>query len=45
MRLREAWARSRRQLEGASIPDADIEAQVLLRNTLGYRPGDFPCLP
>ena len=35
MRLREAWVRSRRRLERADIPDADIEAQVLLRNTLG----------
>ena len=35
MRLREAWAHSRQRLERADIPDADIEAQVLLRNTLG----------
>lgn len=41
MRLREAWARSRRQLEGASIPDADIEAQVLLRNALGIDRATF----
>ena len=41
MRLREAWARSRRQLERASIPDADIEAQVLLRNTLGIDRATF----
>lgn len=41
MRLREAWARSRRQLERASIPDADIEAQVLLRNALGIDRATF----
>ena len=35
MRLREAWARSRQRLELANIPDAGIEAQVLLRNALG----------
>ena len=41
MRLREAWARSHRQLERASIPDADIEAQVLLRNALGIDRATF----
>ena len=41
MKLREAWARSRRQLERASIPDADIEAQVLLRNALGIDRATF----
>ena len=41
MRLREAWARSRTQLERASIPDADIEAQVLLRNALGIDRATF----
>ena len=41
MRLREAWARSRRQLEHAAIPDADIEAQVLLRNALGIDRATF----
>ena len=41
MRLREAWARSRKQLERASIPDADIEAQVLLRNALGIDRATF----
>ena len=45
MRLREAWARSRRQLERASIPDADIEAQVLLRNTLGIDRATFHASP
>ncbi len=34
MRLREAWARSRRRLERAAIPDAGIEAQVLGRSAL-----------
>ena len=41
MRLREAWARSRRRLERATIPDADIEAQVLLRNWLGIDRATF----
>ena len=45
MRLREAWVRSRRRLERADIPDADIEAQVLLRNTLGIDRATFPRLP
>ncbi len=45
MRLREAWARSRRRLERASIPDADIEAQVLLRNTLGIDRATFHASP
>ena len=44
MRLREAWARSRKQLELANIPDAGIEAQVLLRNALGIDRATFPCL-
>ena len=41
MRLREAWARSRRRLERATIPDADIEAQVLLHNWLGIDRATF----
>ena len=41
MRLREAWARSRKRLESAAIPDADIEAQVLLRNALGINRATF----
>ena len=41
MRLREAWARSRGRLERATIPDADIEAQVLLRNWLGIDRATF----
>ncbi len=45
MRLREAWARSRKQLERASIPDADIEAQVLLRNALGIDRATFHASP
>ena len=45
MKLREAWARSRRQLERASIPDADIEAQVLLRNTLSIDRATFHASP
>ena len=45
MKLREAWARSRRQLERASIPDAGIEAQVLLRNALGIDRATFHASP
>ena len=45
MRLREAWARSRRQLECADIRDADIEAQVLLRNALGIDRATFHASP
>ena len=45
MRLREAWARSRRRLERADIPDADIEAQVLLRDTLGIDRATFHASP
>ena len=45
MRLREAWARSRRRLERASIPDAGIEAQVLLRNALGIDRATFHVFP
>ena len=45
MRLREAWAHSRRRLERADIPDADIEAQVLLRNTLGIDRATFHASP
>ena len=45
MRLREAWVRSRRRLERADIPDADIEAQVLLRNTLGIDRVTFHASP
>ena len=45
MRLREAWVRSRRRLERADIPDADIEAQVLLRNTLGIDRATFHASP
>ena len=45
MRLREAWARSRRQLEDAAIPDAGIEAQVLLRNALGIDRATFHASP
>ena len=45
MRLREAWARSRRRLERADIPDADIEAQVLLRNSLGIDRATFHASP
>ena len=45
MRLREAWARSRRRLERAAIPDAGIEAQVLLRNTLGIDRATFHASP
>ena len=41
MRLREALARSRGRLERATIPDADIEAQVLLRNWLGIDRATF----
>ena len=45
MRLREAWARSRKQLERASIPDAGIEAEVLLRNALGIDRATFHASP
>ena len=45
MRLREAWVRSRRRLERAAIPDAGIEAQVLLRNTLGMDRATFHASP
>ena len=45
MRLREAWARSRKRLELASIPDAGIEAQVLLRNALGLDRATFHASP
>ena len=45
MRLREAWACSRRRLEHAAIPDADIEAQVLLRNSLGMDRATFHASP
>ena len=45
MRLREAWVRSRRRLERANIPDADIEAQVLLRNSLGIDRATFHASP
>ena len=45
MRLREAWARSRRRLERADIPDAEIEAQVLLRNSLGIDRVTFHASP
>ena len=45
MRLREAWARSRRELERAAIPDAGIEAQVLLRNALGIDRATFHASP
>ena len=45
MRLREAWAHSRQRLERADIPDADIEAQVLLRNTLGIDRVTFHASP
>ena len=41
MRLWEALERSRRRLERADIPDADIEAQVLLRNWLGIDRATF----
>ncbi len=45
MRLREAWAHSRERLERASIPDAGIEAQVLLRNALGIDRATFHASP
>ena len=45
MRLREAWVRSRRRLERAAIPDAGIEAQVLLRDTLGIDRATFHASP
>ena len=45
MRLREAWVRSRRRLERAAIPDAGIEAQALLRNSLGIDRATFHASP
>ena len=45
MNLREAWVRSRKRLECASIPDAGIEAQVLLRNALGIDRATFHTYP
>ena len=45
MRLREAWARSRKRLERSAIPDAGIEAQVLLRNALGIDRATFHASP
>ncbi len=45
MRLREAWVRSRKRLECASIPDAGIDAQVLLRNALGIDRATFHASP
>ena len=45
MRLREAWERSRKRLERASIPDAGIEAGVLLRNALGIDRATFHASP
>ena len=45
MRLREAWARSRKRLELANIPDAGIEAQVLLRYALGLDRATFHTSP
>ena len=45
MRLREAWVRSRQRLERAAIPDAGIEAQVLLRDTLGIDRATFHASP
>lgn len=45
MRLREAWARSRKRLELANIPDAGIEAQALLRYALGIDRATFHASP
>ncbi len=45
MRLREAWARSRKWLELANIPDAGIEAQVILRYALGIDRATFHASP
>ena len=45
MRLGEAWARSRKRLELANIPDASIEAQVLLCNALGIDRATFHASP
>ena len=45
MNLREAWARSRKRLERAGIPDAGIEAQALLRNALGIDRATFHASP
>lgn len=35
MKLRDAWARGRRRLERADLPDAGLESQALLRAALG----------
>lgn len=45
MRLREAWVRSRQRLERAAIPDPGIEAQVLLRSSLGIDRTTFHASP
>ena len=45
MRLREAWARSRKRLELAGIPDAGMEAQVILRCALGIDRATFHASP
>ena len=45
MNLREAWARSRKRLERAGIPDAGIEAEALLRNALGIDRATFHASP
>ena len=45
MNLREAWLRSRQRLELAAIPDAGIEAQVLLRYALGLDRATFHTSP
>ena len=45
MNVREAWARSRKRLELANIPDAGIEAQVLLRYALGLDRATFHTSP
>ena len=41
MKLREAWASSRQRLESADIPDASLEAEVLLRHTLSINRATF----
>jgi release factor glutamine methyltransferase len=43
--LREALSRARRSLHNAAIPDADLEAELLLRHALSQDTGTAPPLP
>jgi len=41
MKLREAWVSTRQHLESADVPDASLEAEVLLRHTLSIDRATF----